>query len=99
MKNKQKSKSTLQKNNDDDILLMLLDDSRITSKQIELYNLAKKEFVNIENPIYIIEHNHEMLIKHNEYLKNLMDKTLTDEQINKCLNNSYIQYLRYMLNI
>ena len=92
-------KFIINKNNDDDILLMLLDDPRITAKQIELFNLSKKEYVNTENPIYIIDHNYIMLIKHNEYLKNLMDKTLTDEQINKCLNNSYIQYLRYMLKI
>ena len=99
MKNKQKSKSS--NNNDDDIIFLLLDDSRITSKQIELFNLSKKEFINTEHPIYIIDHNYEMLIIHNEYLKNLMDKTLTltNEQINKCLNNSYIQYLRYMLKI
>ena len=45
-----------------------------------------------------------MLKKHNMYLEEMMKKilennSLTEEQIKNCLDNSYIRYLRYILNL
>jgi len=95
-KNKKTNKSS------DDIMFRLLDDSRIKSRDIELYNLAISSFPNakIPDPITILENKSEALETYNLYIKKTLETPgLTEEQTKKCLSNSYIRYYVHMLGL
>ena len=84
---------------------LLLDD-RISSKMIELYNLACKDFNNnlINNPIYILDNYNQCKLFYIKYINNIMimcnnDITLDENKINNLLNNNYTTYMSYILNI
>lgn len=90
-----------------DIFLELLNDSRVSSKHIELYNLASQDYASskIEDPIYILDNMQIMLQKYNRYISSILNEIdqkkdiLTQEQIIKCIDNSYTRYLTIILNI
>ena len=86
----------------EDIILKLLNDSRITGKQIELYNLVINDFKNIkiDDPIYILNNKMLVLNNYNNYInKILTSEELVEDQIKKCLSNSYVKYMTDMLGI
>jgi len=90
------------KNTIEDIILKLLNDSRITGKHIELYNLVTNDFKNIkiDDPIYILDNKMLVLNKYNNYINQILtSKELDEEQIKKCLSNSYVRYMTCMLGI
>lgn len=98
-KNKKTNNSS---NSSNDIILRLLDDSRINSKDIELYNLAITSFPNskIDDPITILENKLKALETYNLYIKKTLETPgLTEEQIKKCLSNPYVSYYVHMLGI
>ena len=95
-------KKNNKKNTVEDIILKLLNDSRITGKQIELYNLVINDFKNIkiDDPIYILNNKMLVLNNYNNYInKILTSKELGEDQIKKCLSNSYVRYMTFMLGI
>lgn len=85
-----------------DIMSKLLDDPRITTKQIELYNTVLKDFPNavFDDPITILDSKINALNQYQTYLKKILETPeLTEEQIKKCLSNSYVRYYKHMLNL
>ena len=97
-----KNNKNNQKNTVEDIAMKLLNDSRITGKHIELYNLVTNDFKNIklDDPIYILNNKMLVLNKYNNYINKILTSTeLDEEQIKKCLSNSYVRYMTYMLGI
>jgi hypothetical protein len=94
-----KNRSTKQ-NETLDITMKMLEDSRITSQDIELYNLVQKDFpsAQIDNPIEIYDSKARALQTYNNYIKRTLETPgLTEEQIKKCLSNSYVRYYAHML--
>ena len=95
-KNKNKNKLN------EDITFKLLNDSRVTSDNIKFYNQAVLDFPNIKvsDPITILNDEKHYLILYNNYLeKTLLTPNLTKDQMEKCLLNSYVLYMRNVLKI
>ena len=85
-----------------DITIRLLEDPRITSKDIELYNLVLEEFPNsqIDDPITVLKSKINALQTYNNYIKRTLNTSgLTDEQIKKYLSNSYVRYYAHILGL
>jgi hypothetical protein len=97
-----KKNKTDKKSKKQDITIKMLEDSRITSKDIELYNLVLQDFplAQIDNPILIYDSKLEAIQRYNNYIKRTLDTPgLTEEQIKKCLSNSYVRYYTHMLGL
>ena len=95
-----KTKNQLKDDNSLDLTMRLLEDLRINGKDIELYNLAVKDFPNakIHDPISVLEFKIDALDSYNNYIKKTLETPgLTEEQIKKCLLNSYVRYYTHML--
>ena len=97
-----KKNKIVKKAEQEDITLRMLEDSRITGKHIELYNLVLKDFpsAQIENPIEILNSKAKALQTYNNYIQRTLETPgLTPEQIKKCLSNSYVRYYAWMLGL
>jgi hypothetical protein len=69
---------------------------------MELYNLATSSFPNakIDDPITILNNKLGALETYNQYItKTLSTPGLSEEQIKKCLSNSYVRYYVHMLGL
>ncbi len=98
-KNKRTTKSS---KSSDDIVIRLLEDSRIKAVDIELYNLAISEFSNakIDDPIKVLDNKLAALETYNQYIKKTLETPgLSEEQIKKCLSNSWVRYYVHMLGL
>lgn len=86
----------------EDLTFKLLNDSRVTSDDIRLYNQAISDFPNVKvsDPITIIDNKKYYLMVYNNYLeKTVLTPNLSKEQMEKCLLNSYVSYMTHMLKI
>lgn len=100
-KNKNKNKNT-NTSNQVCIMMKLLEDKRITPKDIQLYSLVTNDFPNakIHDPISILDSKMDALNSYNSYVKNTLERPeLTEDQIKKCLSNSYVRYYTHMLGL
>jgi len=90
---------------EEDITIRLLNDSRITSKHIELFNLAKNNYSNgnIDDPIFILDNLDNSLKKYNNYMNIILNKIKTEnidrDDSLQLINNSYTIYIRHILDI
>jgi len=90
---------------EEDITIRLLNDSRITSKHIELFNLAKYNYSNgnIDDPIFILDNLDNSLKKYNNYMNIILNKIKTEnidrDDSLQLINNSYTIYIRHILDI
>jgi len=97
-----KKNKTAKKSDTLDITIKMLEDPRITSKDIELYNLVLQDFpsAQIDNPISIYDSKVAALQTYNNYIKRTLETpSLTPDQIKKCLSNSYVRYYSHMLEL
>jgi hypothetical protein len=95
-----KKNKTSKKSESLDITIKMLEDPRITTKDIELYNLVLQDFPSsqINDPISIYNSKTAALETYNKYIKITLETPgLTEEQIKKCLLNSYVRYYTHML--
>lgn len=98
---KNKNKKTT-KSYSDDIMFRLLDDSRIKAVDIELYNSAIATFPNakIDDPIQVLDNKLAALETYNQYIKKTLETPgLSEDQIKKCLSNSWVRYYVHMLGL
>ena len=98
-------KKNKQQNNQDkmvDLTMRFLEDSRISAKDIELFNLAQKDFpsAQIDDPITVYDSKLAALQTYNNYIKRTLDTPgLSEDQIKKCLSNSYVRYYTHILGL